>query len=234
MIRPERQSSFCIVSDGRLPWLFRTIRLTESLGALVFSVVLCTMPFTLASAQNRFLPSAVGINLGAGVSFPRALEAGSCERRQPVVGGLWLGWTPSRFIQFQATASRFGGGVTNGTCVAPPCPPTGPCPRAEGMGREIKPVGVRLLIEPVTWKVPVSPQFSAGAGRLIGDGENYATIGAGFRYGRRSGPSLTLEFERFFFHAPVNVFDHRSNELLSTSRESTTMNLLRLGFEWRR
>lgn len=78
----------------------------------------------------------------------------------------------------------------------------------------------------------MNPQLIVGVGGLLGDGENYALMGAGFRVGDRSGLSLTLDLERFFFHAPVDVFEHRTNELLSNSRDAVTLSFLRIGFEW--
>ncbi len=78
----------------------------------------------------------------------------------------------------------------------------------------------------------MNPRFIAGAGRLIGDGESYALIGAGFRFADRSGLSLSLDLERFFFHAPIEVFESRTNEFLSDSRDAVSMSLLRIGLEW--
>lgn len=143
-----------------------------------------------------------------------------------------MGWAAHRFIQLQATASTFGNAAVASCGDAVPCLPDEPCLRTEGVGQDLTPVGVRLLIEPTGGEAQVNPRFIAGAGRLIGDGEGYALIGAGFRFGDRSGPSLTLDLERFFFHAPVEVFESRTNEFLSDSRDAVTLSLLRIGLEW--
>ena len=57
-------------------------------------------------------------------------------------------------------------------------------------------------------------------------------IGAGFRFGDRAGLSVTMDFERLFFHAPVHVFEHSTNEIVSSSRDAVRLSLLRIGLEW--
>ena len=203
----------------------------QARAALIFFAILSALTFKDVSAQTTLLPSSVAIDLGMGASFPIALAPNICEKGRPVAGGVRLGWTPHRFIQFQATASAFGS-VSVARCFVSPCFPDEPCPRAEGIGEDLKPIGVRLLIEPKMGEAQGNPRLFVGAGRLIGDGESYTLIGAGFRYGDRSGLSLTLDFERFFFHAPVEVFEHRTNEFLSNSRDAVTLSLLSIGLEW--
>ncbi len=206
----------------------------QARAAFFFFSILSGLTFKDVSAQTPLLPSSVGVDLGMGPRFPKAVDPGDCNGLPAGAVGVRLGWTAHRFIQFQATAStfgdRWGGGCSSGDVL--PCPPDQPCPRAEGIGKDLKPVGVRLLIEPTGGEAQVNPRFIAGAGRLIGDGESYVLIGAGFRSGDRSGPSLTLDFEHFFFHAPVEVFESRTNEFLSDSRDAVTMSLLRIGLEW--
>jgi hypothetical protein len=38
--------------------------------------------------------------------------------------------------------------------------------------------------------------------------------------------------ERLLFHAPVDVLDHWTDELQSSSREAAAVNMLRVGIEW--
>ena len=207
----------------------------QARAALFFFAILSGLTFKDVSAQTPLLPSSVGVDLGMGPGFPNAVVAGGCDVGLPAAVGVRLGWTAHRFIQFQATASTFGAATFAGVGIcgdALICLPDQPCPRAEGIGKDLKPVGVRLLIGPTGGEAQVNPRFIAGAGRLIGDGESYALIGAGFRFGDRSGLSLSLDLERFFFHAPVEVFESRTNEFLSDSRDAVTMSLLRIGLEW--
>ena len=203
----------------------------QARAALFFLAVLSGLTFKDVSAQTPLLPSSVGVDLGMGLSFPWAVDP-ACHDGRPATGGVRLGWTAHRFIQLQATASTLLNVAVASCGDVVGCVPDEPCPRAEGIGKDLKPVGVRLLIEPKGREAQVNPRFSVGAGRLIGDGESYALIGAGLRYGDRSGLSLTLDLERFFFHAPVAVFEHRTNEFLSSSRDAVTLSLLRIGLEW--
>ena len=203
----------------------------QTRAALFFFAILSGLTFKDLSAQTPLLPSSVGVDVGLGPSFPRAVDPG-CHDGRPAAGGVRLSWTAHRFIQLQATASTFGNAAVASCGDAVPCLPDQPGPIAEGIGKDLKPVGVRLLFEPKGREAQGNLRFIVGAGRLIGDGESYALIGAGFRYGDLSGLSLTLDIERFFFHAPVEVFDHRTNEFLSNSRDAVTLSLLRVGLEW--
>ncbi len=191
-------------------------------AAAVLCVMLSALTFEDLSAQTRLLPSSVGLDLGLGASFPTEV-APACAGGRPGVGGLRLGWRARPFLLVQATISVFGKAATASCGDAVPCLPNEPCLRAEGIGVDLKPLGGRVLLEPTGGKARVNPRFIVGVGRLLGDGENYALVGAGLRVGDRSGFSLTLEIERFFFHAPVDVFEHRTNEFLSNSRDAVTL-----------
>ena len=183
------------------------------------------------SAQIPLLPSSIGIDLGMGARFPTALAPSSCGEGLPVAAGVRLGWSPRRYIQIQATASTFGS-VRWVDCPFSPCDPEGPCLRSNGIGEELNPVGIRLLFEPKVREAQENIRLIVGVGRLIGDGESYGMIGAGFRFGDRAGLSVTLDFERLFFHAPVQVFEHPTNEVVSSSRDTVRLSLLRIGLEW--
>lgn len=194
-------------------------------------VVLCGFADRGIAAQARLLPSAVGVDFGVGPTFPRALEP-PCPDGRPVVLGARLSWVVHRIVQLQATASRFGNGTKASCGDTLPCLRDQPCPRENGIGQQLMPVGVRFLLEPMGREAQWSPRFGVGAGRLAGDGESYAEVIAGIRHVIRSRLSLTVEMERLFFRAPVAVRDHWTNELLARSRDAVAINLIRAGIRW--
>lgn len=200
-------------------------------AVVVVLAVLYGLADCRVTAQAQLLPSAFGVDLGIGPTFPGALEP-ACPDGRPLVIGARLSWVAHRLIRFEAMASSFSNGAKASCGDALPCPRDQPCPRAKGIGQDLIPVGVRFLLEPMGRGARWSPRLGLGAGRLVGDGESYALLSAGVRYVVRPRLNLTLEIERLLFPAPVDVLDHWTNELLSRSRDVVGVNLLRLGIGW--
>ena len=183
------------------------------------------------SAQSPTSPSHVGADLGMGWSYPWAVDP-PCHDGRPGSGRLVLGWDVHRFLELQVTASALSNLAVSSCGDIVPCVVDQPCPRREGIGKDLKPLGAALVIEPRGRGARVNPRLTIGVGRLIGDGESYALAGAGLRYGDRAGFSMTVVVERMFFRAPVEVFDHWTNQLISASRDGVSLSVLRWGFEF--